>query len=198
MAQLWNAKMPDHLRVFIVLAINTAARPEALLGLRRGQIDIERRLLHLNPPGRTQTKKYRPTLPITDALLPWLSLERDYQVQWKKEQDSPIKSIKTTWRKLRDEAGLDKDVVPYTIRHTVATELRARGVPEWECRGFMGHRSGGVTERYAKFQPNHLGAAVKAIDAYCIELSEKTETPIVLDVVPFTRQLRATQGNRDV
>ena len=42
MAALWDAKMPDHLRVFLVLSINTAARPEALLGLRRGQIDIER------------------------------------------------------------------------------------------------------------------------------------------------------------
>ena len=95
-------------------------------------------------------------------------------------------------------AGLGKDVVPYTIRHTIATELRTRGVPEWECRGFMGHRSGGVTERYAKFQPDHLGAAVKAIDAYCADLSAKTDTPIVLDVVPLTRQLRASRGNGDV
>ena len=97
-------------------------------------------------------------------------------MQWKKDQGSPIKSIKTTWRKLRDEVGFDKDVVPYTIRHTIATELRARSVPEWECAGFMGHRSGGVTERYAKFQPDHLGAAVKAIDAYCADLSARKQT----------------------
>jgi len=143
MKALWDTKMPNHLRVFLVLAINTAARPEALLELRRAQIDVDSRLLYLNPPGRTQTKKYRPTLPISDTLLPWLSFDRDYQVQWKKNQDQPIDSIKTTWRKVRANAGLDKDVVPYTIRHTIATELRRRGVPEWECRGFMGHRSGG-------------------------------------------------------
>ncbi len=195
MKALWDAKMPDHLRVFLVLAINTVARPEALLELRRGQIDVERRLLHLNPPGRTQTKKYRPTLPISNTLLPWLSLERDYQVQWKKDQARPIDSIKTSWRKLRAESGLDRAVVPYTIRHTIATELRRRGVPEWECQGFMGHRSGGITERYAKFQPDHLGAAVRAIDAYCAELSTVADTAIVLDAVPFTRQLRASRGN---
>ena len=106
----------------------------------------------------------------------------------------PIKSIKTTWNKLRDQAGLDKNVVPYTIRHTVATELRSRSVPEWECSGFMGQRSGRVTERYAKFRPDHLGAAVKAIDAYCADLSAVANTPIVLDVVPFTRPLRAHHG----
>ncbi len=197
MKALWDAKMPDHLRVFLVLAINTAARPEALFELRRAQIDIEHRLLHLNPGGRVQTKKHRPTLPISNTLLPWLSLERDYQVQWKKNQTGPLKSIQTTWRKLRADIGFDKDVVPYTIRHTIATELRRRGVLEWECRGFMGHRSGGVTERYAKFQPDHLGAAVRAIDAYCGDLNEITDTPIVLDAVPLTRQLRARRGNED-
>jgi len=197
MAALWDAKMPDHLRVFLVLAINTVARPEALLELRRGQIDVEHRLLHLNPPGRTQTRKYRPTLPISNTLLPWLSMERDYQIQWKRNQDQPIGSIKKTWRTIRERAKLDSEVIPYTIRHTMATELRRRGVPEWECQGFMGHRSGGVTERYAKFQPGHLGAAVKAIDAYCEELNSITDTPIVLDAVPFTRQLRATRGAED-
>ena len=197
MKALWDAKMPDHLRVFLVLAINTAARPEALFELRRSQIDIEHRLLHLNPAGRVQSKKYRPTLPISDTLLPWLSLDRDYQVQWKKDQTGPIRSIQTTWRKLRAVVGFGNDVVPYTIRHTIATELRTRGVSEWECRGFMGHRSGGVTERYAKFQPDHLGAAVKAIDAYCADLNSIADIPIVLDAVPFTRQLRASRGNGD-
>ena len=61
----------------------------------------------------------------------------------------------------------------------------------------MGQRSSGVTERYAKYQPDHLGAAVAAIDAYCLELNELTDTPIVLDAVPFTRQLRASPGGPD-
>ena len=187
MKALWDARMPHHLRVYLVLSINTAARPEAILQLKSEQIDLERRLLGLNPPGRRQTKKYRPTLPISNTLLPWLDLERNYQVQYKKRQDRPIGSIKTTWREVRKRAGLDEDVIPYTIRHTIATELRRRGVPEWECRGFMGHRSGGVTERYAKFQPDHLGAAIKAIDAYCAELHAISRTPMVLGP-PDTRQ----------
>jgi hypothetical protein len=105
MKVLWEAKMPFHLRVYLVISINTAARPEAILELKSEQIDLERRLLRLNPPGRRQTKKYRPTLPISNTLLPWLDLERDYQVQYKKRQDRPIDSIKTTWREVRKRAG---------------------------------------------------------------------------------------------
>ena len=71
----------------------------------------------------------------------------------------------------------------------------------------MGHRSGGVTERYAKFQPDHLGAAIKAIDAYCAELDAIARIPIVLEpqvarqqnrpetrhLVRDARQLRASR-----
>jgi integrase len=187
---MWDAEMPEYIRVFLALANNTAARPEAILELRGNQDDLERRLLHLNPCGRIQTKKYRPTLPISNTLLPYLDANRVYQVQWKKNQKRPLGSPKKAWASLREQAGLDRDVVPYTIRHTMATELRRRGVPEWECRGFMGHRSGGVTERYAKFQPDHLSAAVKAIDAYCVELDAICEKPVL-----FTRQVRELRAS---
>lgn len=133
-------------------------------------------------------KNYRPPLPICDTLLPWLSPERDYQVARRKRQDKLIKSIKTSWRKLRSDAGLDADVVPYSLRHTVAVALRKAGVPEWECQGFMGHRTAGTTERYAKFQPDRVSASVKAIDEFCSEIHDKVKTPIILGTPISTRQ----------
>jgi integrase len=57
------------------------------------------------------------------------------------------------------------------IRHTVACEMRKRGVPVYEVAGFLGHSSGyRTTERYAKYDPDHLGKAVRAIDAYFANL----------------------------
>ena len=45
--------------------------------------------------------------------------------------------------------------------------MRKRGVPVWEVAGFLGHSSGyKTTERYAKFGPDHLAGAVRALDAY--------------------------------
>ena len=53
----------------------------------------------------------------------------------------------------------------------MATELRARGVSEWEAMGMLGHKSQArTTERYAKFRPDYLNEAVKAIDAYFTDL----------------------------
>ena len=54
----------------------------------------------------------------------------------------------------------------------MATELRRRGVSVWEAAGMLGHKTAGyrTTEIYAKYDPDYLGQAVKAIDAYFIEL----------------------------
>ena len=77
--------------------------------------------------------------------------------------------------KARGDALLE--LIPYAIRHTIACEMRKRGVPVWEVAGFLGHATGyRTTERYAKYGPDHLGAAVRAIDAYFTDLGV-TEGP---------------------
>ena len=41
----------------------------------------------------------------------------------------------------------------------------------WEVAGMMGHSSGyKTTERYAKYGPDYLSGAVKALDAFFVEL----------------------------
>jgi hypothetical protein len=57
----------------------------------------------------------------------------------------------------------------------MATELRARGVPEWEVRGILGHKSNEArtAERYAKYRPDYLSQAIKAIDAYFGDLKRE-------------------------
>jgi integrase len=199
-AALFNAGPPDHILMLLLLLFNTLSRPGALLELQPFQIDFEHRLIDLNPPGRAQTKKRRPILPISDTLLPWLQARRKqrYLVQWHEAQARPIGSVKKTWRRLRGDAakllkaadpdhpGMD-DVIPYTIRHTMATELRRRGCPEWEVAGFLGHRMGrsGTTERYAKFAPDYLSKAATAIDDYMNELQPLVKRELITNVTPL-------------
>lgn len=164
-AGLWLASELPHERMMLALLYGTLGRTEALLELHKEYADFDRRLLAQNPPGRKQTKKYRPTVPICGFLLPWLeSAPAGPLVAWR---GKPIKSFKTAWRALRKRAWLGPDVVPKTVRHTMATELRAAGVPEAEIQGFLGHRAfGGKTEVYAKYRPDYLGEATVAIDGY--------------------------------
>jgi integrase len=83
----------------------------------------------LNPPGRTQNKKRRPTVRMPQFLRDEL---------WPIRQDAgpvisfhgkPIKEVKAAWRKVRERAKLDAKVTTYSFRHTIGRFLRAEGCP---------------------------------------------------------------------
>lgn len=167
--RLWASATLPHERMFLALAYGTLARPETVLDLKREQVDFERGLIYQNPTEREQTKKYRPVVPMAAFLRPILEEAPDGPlVQWK---GKPIDSFKTAFRRMRADAQLPPGAVAKTIRHTMATELRAKGVPEAEIQGFLGHRAyRGATEIYAKYRPDYLGKAVGVIDGYVAEI----------------------------
>ena len=171
LARLWSAEMPAHLRMFLLLLMGTAARPQAVLELTRFQCDLERGLIDLNPRGRTQTAKRRPVVPMANFLRPWLvAVPAGPLVAYR---GRPVHKIAKTWRSVRKAAGLDESVVPYAIRHTIATELRARGVPELEIAGLLGHHLPNfrTTGRYAKYAPDYLSHSRVALDEIANEVS---------------------------
>ena len=101
-------------------------------------MDCENRFIVLNPQGRKQTKKYRPTVPITGTLLPWLEkAERGPLVGY---WGRAIKSVRRGFNAVGDEAGLSKEGSHYAIRHSRAVELRKRGVPPGGVQGSLGHK----------------------------------------------------------
>jgi hypothetical protein len=58
-----------HARLYVELGIATMARPSAILELQWPQVDWEREQVDFNPPGRRQTKKRRPIVPLNaDAM----------------------------------------------------------------------------------------------------------------------------------
>ena len=78
----------------------------------------------------------------------------------------PVIKINKAWRGMREAAGLEGDVNPYSVRHTVARWMRQHGVPAWEVAAQLGHKSRDyrTTELYAAFDPAYLTNAVRAID----------------------------------
>lgn len=173
LVHLLNTSMPAHVFTYILIRLNTGCRGDAALDLSPAQIEWDSKLIRLNPAGRRQTKKYRPVVPLTRALAAYLKPIKPpgFYAGWKGRK---TKSIKTTWRKVRNSAGLPVWFAPRTLRHTVASELRRRGVPGWEVSGLLGHKRGeaaATTANYAKFDPSYLGKARKAIDAWMADLA---------------------------
>ena len=65
-----------HLPLFILIGLYTGQRKEALLSLRWAQVDLDGGRIDFNPPGRRQTNKRRPLVPIAPRLLPHLRRAR--------------------------------------------------------------------------------------------------------------------------
>ena len=89
-----------------------------------------------------------------------------------------VKSVRTAWRKARAKAGLDKDVQPYSLRHTVARWLRKDGVPVWEVAAQLGHSTARheMTERYAAFSPDYLEKSATSLDKLLNEVRDNCVT----------------------
>ena len=97
------ARVP-HLLWFCMISLNTLARPDAVLDLGPAQVDIKRRLIKLNPDGRKQTKKYRPVVPISETLLPWL--EQCDGTRYVLYHGKPVASIKKSFADASSRPGL--------------------------------------------------------------------------------------------
>jgi integrase len=187
MARLWSQDMPAHVRMFLALLIGTAARPEALLELTTWQCDVERRTINLNPPGRVQTRKRRPIVPMPDWLVLWIqAAPPGHLVQYRGKR---VLKIAKAFRTLRAAAGFGADVTAYTLRHSVATELARRGVPPLEIAHILGHRMPDLrpTGRYIHVMPGHLAAAREALDALANEIGRAATRPILLSAVTTLR-----------
>ncbi len=178
----------QHIRTLMAFMIGTAARTGAMLDMTIDQIDIERHLIHLNPEGRPQNNKFRPTVKLPSQLLEYAA-ERSKQVSGSmliSFNDKPVASVKTSWRKLVSDCKFNGNVQTYSFRHTVARWMRMQGVPAWEVAAQLGHKAPDftTTEIYAPFDPTYLSKAVAAIDDFfglvACELRVKTISEYLL------------------
>ncbi|MGH8327494.1 MAG: tyrosine-type recombinase/integrase, partial [Steroidobacteraceae bacterium] len=166
----------EHWWRFLILAIGTASREAALRELTWEQVDLRLGRLHLNPEGRRQTKKRRPTVPIAPTLAAELAA-------W--EHDGPTvityygKALATRefFDLLAETAGVDGS--PNVIRHTVRTWLAERDVPDSEADVFMGHREEGSAtgRRYKHRRPEYLKRVTEEIEALYAALGELVARP---------------------
>jgi integrase len=143
---------------WIVGMLATAARPDAVL-----RWDVRRQwttpsLFNTHPHGAPLTKKRNAVVPVIPPFRRWLKEMRD-------DPHQIVKSRKTWWRTMREALDLPEEIVPKTIRHTIATNLRAGGVPQLDVEGLLGHlMSNRVTAVYAKYDPTRLAAAKQGLE----------------------------------
>jgi integrase len=153
-----------HVRLFVLLALHTAARRGAILGLTWDRVDLDSRRIDFNEPERERTKKRRARPPINDTPYAALvaakeSAETSYVIEW---AGNRVDSVKHGCRSAGERAGLT-DVTPHTLRHTAVTWMMQAGVPVWEAAGFSAMTIQMVQEVYGHHHPDHLAGAATAL-----------------------------------
>ncbi len=161
---------------YVIMALNTWARPEAILELDVGkQVDFTAGTVDMNPPGRRQNNKVRPLIRLTDNLKGWL-------LHW--GETRPINRNGNVVARIRHsdfrEIGKRAEVpmTPYTLRHYMATRIRR--LPEGirptreERAAWLGHvdpHHRTTEEWYESHDPHYLEQCRKGIDAVMAQLN---------------------------
>jgi integrase len=178
------------LRRWAILILGFCSRAEAALEAAPFQIDPRHRLIRLNPHGRRQNKKFRPTIPVADALWPLLE-------EWGKGETftghTGVNYPYKAWNAARDRLELPEAFTRRSLRHFMATELRhahlrygVPRVPADEREMLMGHRQATTNDAYGTFDPDYLSAAKVAVDAILRAIDARCKRPFLRQVTAKT------------
>lgn len=163
--RLLAACIQPHVRLYVILALSTAGRKEAILDLTWSRVDFDRGLVRLEIPGEKR-RKGRATVKMTDRLRNELQAAREaavtpYVIEYGGKR---VGNIKKGFAAAVERAGLS-DVVPHDLRHTAAVWMAEAGHPLTEIAQVLGHSDVRVTYRvYARFSPDHLSRAMSALE----------------------------------
>ena len=166
----------EHTGRFVLIGALTGSRPGAILnaswlpGPGRSYVDIENGVFHRRGDGVAKTAKRQPTVKLPGLLLGLMRRWRrddlaktppqTYVVSFAGEK---IESVDKSLARAVKLAGLADGVTPYTLRHTCASWLVAKGLPTRLIADFLGTSEQMILQHYGHLAKDYQNAAAKAI-----------------------------------
>lgn len=167
---------------FLWLALETAARKQAILDLTWDRVDFHTNTIHFDVPGRKKTKKRRAAVSISSALRPVLLRAHKERISdlvmdnkaavWKSIQVAAIKAGFSDQPIVRGEKPRATGISPHVLRHTAATHMARNGVPLWKIAQVLGNTLAMVEKVYAKWTPDDPAGTVDMISGGALEAAE--------------------------
>lgn len=163
-----------HLARFLLLGIYTGSRPGAILnaswlrGPKRSLVDLGSGVFHRLADGAIKTNKRQPTVRLAPRLMAHMR-------RWKRADDkagrahvvmfdgAPVASVKTALGRAVELAGLPGSVTAYTLRHTCASWLVAKGVSTRLIADFLGTSEAMILAHYGHLAPDYQDEAAREI-----------------------------------
>lgn len=169
------------LLAFLQISVATWCRPDAAMDFdpspAKRQWIPAARAIALNPDGRPQTRKFRPTVPAPRQIVPVI----EHHLRSGGGPFVPVESVRTAWRAMARAIGLDAasgEAGMKLVRRSMATLARERlGEEHWaQGRMMLGHAKSSVSDVYALPDPAHLGRALAVTESIIAEIEARTPT----------------------
>lgn len=163
--KLLEAIDTPHVKLFVVLAVATGARMTAILQAKWSAVDWNTNTINYDPPGRVQTNKRRPTVPLNRQARAALKTaqkmaQTEHIIEFNEE---PIKNIRKGIEAAARRSGVACS--PHVFRHTAGVWMAEADLPMSMISQYLGHTTTKVTEAtYARYSPSFMKGAADALD----------------------------------
>lgn len=166
-----------HLKPIVVAALDTGGRLGELLALRRADADLDRRIVLFR---RETTKSHKErVVPMTDRLAGYIrdlgpGRPDELLFVWRGLE---IRTVRTAFSTARRKAGLGRDVLFHSLRHTFASWAVMNGIDLYRLQRYMGHSTSALTQRYAHLSPDFVQEGVRFLGPPGSSRRAKEEEP---------------------
>lgn len=158
----YGAHQARHLHAFVSIALDTGMRAGEILSLKWADVDFSRREFRVFA-SKTQTHR---TIPMNDRLTAILRAARKSATDGHviaDEKGNRMQSVRRAFESARKRAELT-DLRVHDLRHTFASRLIDRGVPDRIVQKLLGHATPGMTVRYTHPSDEALRRAVESLE----------------------------------
>jgi integrase len=193
-ARLYDA-LPDYLKPFLVVAVNTGMRWGELARLTWEDVDFYTGTLHVRESKSGEGRH----IPMNRVVRETLQTVRVAQVRWAQGQTEGEREIKSTLVFCAPQGGflrnfsrdwypaLQKANVPnfrwHDTRHTAASRLVMAGVDLYTVKEILGHKTLAMTARYSHLSPGHQRQALERLaDRQTSHQAPNSDSQVALSV----------------
>jgi integrase len=169
---LWACRHPKrrHLRMFILIAVYTGTRSEAIAGLQfipttgAGWVDLEKGILHRRGKDEKQTKKRRNSTKLPSKLLRHLERHqrqgRRFVIEF---EGNPVKKVRKAMSGAMLDAGIE-NASSHTLKHTAITWAMQGGMSKEGAASYFSTTIQTIEKTYWHHSPDYMNVEANIMD----------------------------------
>jgi len=150
----------EHLKPIIIMALNAGMRKGEILNLTWDKVDFANRIITVDKTKNNEVRQIPMNHYLADVLG---NMKAVRKYVFCKENGEPYGSVRKAFRRAVERSGMPPCRF-HDLRHTFASRLAMKGIDLATLKELLGHKSIGMTMRYAHPTQDHKRWAVEVLD----------------------------------